>query len=146
MKFSKEKMLSSSAVNGETTPPFLTLCHGHFRPGILQEDLQITTPTAQPPTPRAAEPSLCLSLPHKQHTHLLPLVRLWFSTFSSILPLQLALSSAPHISPVSAAQQGDTPLRFDDSLSCTQGSPTPALPSIVSHLQGHHFFKTAFYK
>lgn len=43
--------------------------------------------SAQPPTPRAIEPSLSWSLPHLQHTHLLPLVGLWFSTFSSILPL-----------------------------------------------------------
>lgn len=60
-----------------------TLCHGHF---TLCEYLPSPTLKAQPPTPRATEPSLPLSLPHKQCTHLLPPVRLWFSIFCSILP------------------------------------------------------------
>lgn len=122
MKFSKQKMLSSPAVNGQTTSPFLlhtrakmttTLCHGHFRLCILQKifsSVYLCSPTlkARPPTPRATEPPLSLSLPHVQHTHLLPLLRLWFillhfASCSLHFPLQ------PHIPPVSATQQGDTP-------------------------------------
>lgn len=49
------------------------------------EHLCSPTLKAQPPTP-CAKPSLSLCLPHMQHAHLLPPVRLWFSTFSSILP------------------------------------------------------------
>lgn len=99
MKFSKQEMLSSPAVNGQATSPFLhqnrakitpTLCHGHFRVSCKKtfssEHPCSPTRKAQPPIPRATEPSPSLSLPHMQHSHLLPSVRLRFSTFFSILP------------------------------------------------------------
>lgn len=80
------------------------------------------------PAPHAAHPPPSPGRAVVQH------VLLHFASHGLHFPLQ------PHIPPVSAAQQGDIPLPFDSSPSCTENSPSPALPSLVSHLPGHHFF------
>lgn len=106
---------------------------------LSSDNLCSPTLKAQPPTPRATEPSLCSSLSHMQRTYLLSPLRLWFSAFS-ILPRQFALSSAAPHPPSFSSSEGRRPPSLQHSPRCMQGSPSPALPSLVSHLQGHHFF------
>lgn len=134
MKFSKQKTLSYPAVNGQTNFPFLhqtrtkmttTLCHEHFslflarRPSFrvpVQPNSQSTVPHTMC---NRALPFL-VPAPHAARPPPSP-VRLWFSTFCSILPLTLS-SAAPH-PPSFSNSQGDIPVPFDGSPSCTQAAP-----------------------
>lgn len=93
-------MLSSPTVNGQTNFPFLhqtrtkmttTLCHAHFRLFLARRpSLRVPVqPNSQSPAPHTtcnrALPFL-VPAPHAARPPPSP-VRLWFSTFCSILPL-----------------------------------------------------------